>query len=724
MKNYSKDFTCTESDLLSVYNRITDAVLSVDKNYVINYVNDAVVRLFPDFKESFVGKSVWDLYPENENNTLHRLAKKALKTGKSQYFERFSHRHQFWVEVNLYPSVDGLTVTYRDITKRKMEEMENHKVATRNSLIIENMRDSFLLTDSNLNVVDVNEAFCENSGYSKSELLKMNVSDFDTEFTKEKLKGILKKSRGSQAILLDTKNRKKNGEIIDVEVAVSEMKIDGKTLLASFGRDVSEFKATQEELSKANERFELIGSTTQDAVWELDMITGKRWANEVHQALYGVNKTDEVPNSVEWEKRIHPDERQHIIASLDTAMGLRKNVWLEEYRFKTENRGWIQVYDRTYLVYNKKKELVRMVGSMLDITELKRAEEQIEDEKRLANVIINSLPGIFYLYSEKGQFLTWNKNFERISGFSAAEIAGMQPMDFFDIKDQKVINNKIAEVMEKGYGEVESHFHTKSGECIPYYFTGLRTEVNGEKCLIGTGINLAQVKKAEMELRIMEQHILEQKVAEQKKISRAIINSQEKQRNYIGRELHDNVNQILAGARLYMSMGSKQSDYAREIIKYPLELLDSGIAEIRALTHKHVTPLREIDLKQLTEKIVENLLAKANIKTTLVYEVSSIMDEDIKTNIYRILQEHINNIIKHSKCTEVQISIKECGDNIYMVINDNGQGFDINKKREGIGISNIMNRIQSFDGTFKMESSPGNGCKLKVILPRIESIQS
>ena len=58
MKNYSKDFTCTESDLLSVYNRITDAVLSVDKNYVINYVNDAVVRLFPDFKESFVGKSV------------------------------------------------------------------------------------------------------------------------------------------------------------------------------------------------------------------------------------------------------------------------------------------------------------------------------------------------------------------------------------------------------------------------------------------------------------------------------------------------------------------------------------------------------------------------------------------------------------------------------------------------------------------------------------------
>ncbi|MEO5501140.1 MAG: PAS domain-containing protein, partial [Ginsengibacter sp.] len=447
-------------------------------------------------------------------------------------------------------------------------------------------------------------------------------------------------------------------------------------------------------------------------------------ANEVHQSLYGLNKNDGIPVSEKWETRIHPDERNHVIQSLDTAMGLKKNIWLEEYRFKTENRGWINVYDRTYMVYDKNNRLVKMVGSMLDITEVKKAEEEIRKEKRLSDVIINTLPGIFYLYSEKGMFLKWNKNFETISGFTAEEIAGMQPLDFFDGNDQRVINDKIGEVMEKGYGEIESHIHTKSGECIPYYFTGLRTEIDGVKCLIGTGINLTQVKKAEMELRKMEQQILEQKLEEQKKISRAIINSQEKQRNYIGRELHDNVNQILAGARLYMSMGSKQSDYARELIKYPLELLDSGISEIRTLTHTHVTPLREINLKQLTEKIVENLLEKSNIKTQLVYEVTSNMDEDIKTNIYRILQEHINNIIKHSNCSEAAVSVKECGDNICINISDNGQGFDINKKREGIGISNIMNRIQSFNGTFKMESSPGNGCKLKVILPRIETRHS
>ncbi|MFS8082132.1 MAG: PAS domain S-box protein, partial [Ginsengibacter sp.] len=427
MKNNLKEFTCTESDLLSVYARMTDAIVSVDRDFIVNYVNDSVISLFADVKESLIGKSVWELYPENENNTLHRLAKKALKSGKSQYFEKYSQRHQFWVEVNLYPSKDGLTVTYRDITKRKLAEMESHKVAMRNSLIIENMRDNFLLTDEELNVVDINAAFCENSGYSRAELLKMNVTDFDSELTRENIKRNLKKALNRGTVLFDTKNRKKTGEIVDVEVALSEMKINGKTYFASFGRDVSEFKATQEELRKTNKRFELIGTTTQDAVWEVDMVTGKRWANEVHQSLYGLNKMDEVPGSEAWERRIHPEEREEVIKSLDTAMGLRNNIWLTEYRFKTENRGWIHVYDRTYMVYDKNNILVRMVGSMLDISEVKKAEEQIRNEKRLSDIIINSLPGVFYLYNEKGKFLKWNKEMEKVSGYSHEEIAGMQP---------------------------------------------------------------------------------------------------------------------------------------------------------------------------------------------------------------------------------------------------------------------------------------------------------
>jgi two-component system sensor histidine kinase UhpB len=213
----------------------------------------------------------------------------------------------------------------------------------------------------------------------------------------------------------------------------------------------------------------------------------------------------------------------------------------------------------------------------------------------------------------------------------------------------------------------------------------------------------------------MEQEVISQKVQEQKRISRAIINTQEKERNYIGRELHDNVNQLLASTRLYLGMAAKDNERAKELIVYPMELLDNAIREIRLLTHKHVTPLQNVDLKQLLTGLVELLEKSASIQTTFEYEVSrEPEDDDLKINIYRILQEEVSNIIKHSKASHAWISFKDCGDYIHILVKDDGRGFDTSQKREGIGISNMINRINSFNGEMAIESSSGSGCEIKI----------
>jgi PAS domain S-box-containing protein len=391
---------------------------------------------------------------------------------------------------------------------------------------------------------------------------------------------------------------------------------------------------------------------------------------------------------------------------------------LAEYRFKTEDRGWINIYDRTYIVHDITGKVIRMLGSMLDITELKRVEKQIIGEKKLSDSIINSLPGIFYLYDEKGKFLRWNKNFETVSQYSASEIAEMHPLDLYDEDEKELLGTKINEVFEKGSAEVEAHFFTKKKEKIPYYFNGWLTEIEGKKYLIGTGIDITELKKAEASLHEMEQEILNQKVQEQKKIARAIINTQEKERNYIGRELHDNVNQILAGTRLYLNMAGKQNEMVKKLIAYPMELLDSSINEIRLLTHKHATPSKDIDLKQLIETLLTNLEESTSIKTKLIYEISDkIIGDDLKINVYRILQEQINNIIKHAKPCNAFISIQADKDILNISIEDDGKGFDVNKKREGIGLSNIMNRVDSFNGEMVIESAPGNGCIIRIKIP-------
>jgi signal transduction histidine kinase len=165
-------------------------------------------------------------------------------------------------------------------------------------------------------------------------------------------------------------------------------------------------------------------------------------------------------------------------------------------------------------------------------------------------------------------------------------------------------------------------------------------------------------------------------------------------------------------------MAGKQNEAVKQLIAYPMELLDRSIDEIRLLTHKHATPSKDIDLKQLIETLLTNLEESTPIKTKLIYDISDkVIGDDLKINIYRILQEQINNITKHAEPCNAYISIQADKDILNISIEDDGKGFDVNKKREGIGLSNMMNRIDSFNGEMVIESAPGKGCIIRIKIP-------
>jgi PAS domain S-box-containing protein len=112
-------------------------------------------------------------------------------------------------------------------------------------------------------------------------------------------------------------------------------------------------------------------------------------------------------------------------------------------------------------------------------------------EAVLSESIINSLPGVFYLYDETGKFLIWNKNFETVSGYSAEEIANMHPLNFFDVSEQPLLEEKIANVFKTGNDFVEANLLTKNKEKIPHYFTGSILMFDNKPCLVGMGINIS-----------------------------------------------------------------------------------------------------------------------------------------------------------------------------------------------------------------------------------------
>jgi two-component system sensor histidine kinase UhpB len=224
-----------------------------------------------------------------------------------------------------------------------------------------------------------------------------------------------------------------------------------------------------------------------------------------------------------------------------------------------------------------------------------------------------------------------------------------------------------------------------------------------------------------LDRRRTEEELVRQRDMQQKLIMETSIQVQEKEREQIGKELHDNINQILAAAKLYLDIGTKDEDDTRiEALEKCQRNLNLAMEEIRQLSQSLVAPsLGGIGLDQALRKLLENFPLSASLKLALDTSgyTEDITDEGIKLTCYRIAQVQLNNIVKHSRANTASIVLNRNPDHLTLMIRDDGIGFNPAKKTGGIGLRNIQNRIGFYNGIFQVESTPGKGCTLVITIP-------
>ncbi len=138
----------------------------------------------------------------------------------------------------------------------------------------------------------------------------------------------------------------------------------------------------------------------------------------------------------------------------------------------------------------------------------KQAEEALRIEKQLSEDYINSMPGLFYVFDEK-RFIRWNKEWEKVTGYSNEELAVRYGTDFFEGEDRELIEERMLKVLHEGAAEAEAELVTKHGIRIPYYFNGLRKEFDGKPYIVGLGIDITERKRTEAQLK-MQALVLDQ----------------------------------------------------------------------------------------------------------------------------------------------------------------------------------------------------------------------
>src|SRR5450432_40727 len=354
-----------------------------------------------------------------------------------------------------------------------------------------------------------------------------------------------------------------------------------------------------------------------------------------------------------------------------------------------------------------------LIGSGIDLSMREKAQQEIKQNERKYRSLFEQASDPILISDFEGNIMDVNGSFCKLFGYAKKELVRMNIKSMvcpFELKERPLRNDLL---MKGKHIFSQRIMVRKDGSLI-------ETEANlkkfGDDRIMGIVRDVTETRRLQRE---MENERMEQKVQEQKTITRAVIKAQERERNIIGRELHDNVNQLLASTRMCLSTAKLTPAGKKEFVNNSIRLIDAAIFEIRLLTKKHVTPLRDFDLKEQIEAMIKIMEEGIGIKIVLDYSVPDkpAMMDDLKLNIYRIIQEQLNNVYKHASASRVHIKMHAKKEDIHVSISDNGIGFEVGMKKNGVGIVNIINRVESFNGEVHFETNPGIGCKLDFTIP-------
>ena len=471
-----------------------------------------------------------------------------------------------------------------------------------------------------------------------------------------------------------------------------------------------------EELRESNERFNMVVKATNDAIFDWDLQTDEMFiVGDTYKKLFGYNLVNEIAPRDLWSNSLHPEEKRRVMLKrLRFIQGAKDNLWEDEYRLRKADGTYACIHDRGYMMYDADGKPTRIIGSMQDITQRKHAEDVIVASEEKYRQIFYKNPYAGWIFDPNTlRILEVNDAAIQKYGYSRQEFLHLT---IKDIKPEEEANDfflprpnssAIAVKQQKLWNHKK-----KNGELMMVEITFYPIEYFGKTAIQVLSNDVTEKIKLEEELA-MQQKIRHLQITE------AVLIAQEKERTLIGEELHDNINQILATVKLYLDVVLSEPEPRVDLLEKSRTNISAAIEEIRKISKMLIAPsLKELGLKDSIEELIQNILMVKKMKIRFNTENldESDLTNDQKIAVYRIVQEQLNNILKYADASYVLIQIEREYEQISLLIGDNGKGFDMSGRRKGVGITNIISRAELFNGKVEIDSAPGKGCKLKVIL--------
>ncbi len=400
-----------------------------------------------------------------------------------------------------------------------------------------------------------------------------------------------------------------------------------------------------------------------------------------------------------------------------------------------DERDGIILESNIFPIFSSNGKVDRVVLFARDVTEQRRIEMALQASEEKYRLLAEASHDMIYVITE-------DHLIEYVNSYAAAQfnlgseaLVGKRQTTMFPTDFATHQKEGIASVLSSGspeYSESWINFGEGKNAYVSTWLIPLKDQINGKRSILGVSRDITSIKRMQEELKLSHDQ-LEKRVEERtrelaeasagmRRLAQKVIFAQEEERRKISRELHDDTGQVLVTlkyslAELLKEMPSDH-DVLEKRVSEAIKVVNEAMASTRVIAHSLRPPLLDagglnISLKEFSDDINR----RTNIKVTYDGEEIEHLPEEITVTLYRVVQEAISNILKHSQATSVNVILTHIQKWVILSISDNGIGIHEDQKSTGIGLIGIRERVGYLGGELQINTSPGKGTVIRDLHP-------
>tara|TARA_Y100001972_G_scaffold74473_1_gene90554 strand:+ start:1216 stop:4647 length:3432 start_codon:yes stop_codon:yes gene_type:complete len=545
----------------------------------------------------------------------------------------------------------------------------------------------------------INPAFTNILGYTELEFLGKPLKYFiypdDHLLTKSQLGRL---QQGEKSVSFEVRIISKSGLIKWFSWSATIQPND--EVVFAVGKDITEKKRLEEFIQETQTMAKIGG-------WEVDLINQTSyWTSQSYDILELDHKHQ--PNLTTSINFFKGENRTTIERCINEGIQFGKS-WDVQVRVTTAkgNVKWVRSMGKAELIDGK---CIRLYGVFQDIEDQKKREEDLNVSNKRYELASKATHEAIYEWSFQNNSILWSDNYQVLFGYKKLK----ESFDEWREKVHHLDQERIIDSLDALLKNPDQHFWKNEYRLIRKDKRVAFVEERGYIIRDEKGNPLSMIGSVndQTEKKRFQEQLLEN-----------TIQSQEKERNRIAQELHDGIVQE-------MVVSSMQCDLLHHLTKSNPEL-NTKIQEISDNIRKLTDNTRNIShdllsadvIKMTFNELLERLDLNLRIMSKIEFNIENfldskfIRDEDLKINLYRVIQELTNNIIKHSGASKALILIERIQKVISLKVIDNGRGISEKDSSTGIGLANVSNRINMIGGTIKLQNVKNGGLEVKVTVP-------